>query len=346
MLPTFVGTWKDPGDTTTTLAETDAWCCCCCCCCCCCNNNNNHTTSNAPPQRTANIRQCVSLEHATAKKGRPPALTRRRRRKDIKFLAVARASDGVVVASLTVQRGESQEQYHAAVRDVLSAKDFADQVQAGSRYRLVGMGTGSVALNTFNFTVDAEKRVYICVAQQSYPERLVFLLVNDLVQRFREEFASTSLNCVSGALDGRAKRMFNQLVEQFDDPTKLDKLAQVQAQVAGAKAAVTKTIDRALSNVDRAKDIEDKTQRLQEAANQFHYDSRRLQWRERMRKYRATACLVLAVLLLVFILVLAFSPLIPKGMSPTPAGNQPTFSPVVPTPPTTPSPTGPTRPPN
>lgn len=57
--------------------------------------------------------------------------------KDIKFVAVARAMDRVVVASLTVQRGDDAEQYHTAVREVLAAPDFTNKVSPNARYKFV-----------------------------------------------------------------------------------------------------------------------------------------------------------------------------------------------------------------
>ena len=155
----------------------------------------------------------------------PPHTRDSRVATDIKFVGVARALDRTIVASLTVQKQDVQDQYHTAVREVLGAPDFTAKVTPGARYRLVG------DVNAFNFTTDKDNRVYIVISAQSYPERLVFPLLNELVQRFQQEFGQASMTCTAGALDGRAKKLLVALAEEFDDPARRDRLAQVSVEV-------------------------------------------------------------------------------------------------------------------
>lgn len=146
------------------------------------------------------------------------------------------------------------------MREVLAAPDFSNKVSAGARYRLVG------DVNAFNFTTDAEHRVYIVISAFDYPERLVFPMINELVLKFKQEFGPQSLSCPAGALDGKARSMFKALADDYDDPTKRDKLAQVQAQVQGVKLTMGKNLDNMLKNIDKAKDIEESSAQLQAQA--------------------------------------------------------------------------------
>ena len=146
------------------------------------------------------------------------------------------------------------------MREVLSAPDFSNKVSSGARYRLVG------DVNAFNFTTDQEHRVYIVISAFDYPERLVFPMINELVLKFKAEFGPQSLTCPAGALDGKAKKLFQALTEEYDDPTKRDKLAQVQAQVQGVKLTMGKNLDNMLKNIDKAKDIEESSAQLQAQA--------------------------------------------------------------------------------
>lgn len=164
------------------------------------------------------------------------------------------------MASYTASKGDNPEQYHTAVREVLSAPDFSNKVSPGARYRLVG------DVNAFNFTTDPEQRVYIVISAFDYPERLVFPMINELVLKFKQEFGPSSLNCPAGALDGKAKSLFKALADDYEDPTKRDKLAQVQAQVQGVKLTMGKNLDNMLKNIDKAKDIEESSAQLQAQA--------------------------------------------------------------------------------
>jgi hypothetical protein len=146
------------------------------------------------------------------------------------------------------------------VREVLSAPDFTNKVSAGARYRLVG------DINAFNFTIDPEHRVYIVISGFDYPERLVFPMINELVLKFKQEFGQQSLGCPAGSLDSKARKLFQSLADEYDDPTKRDKLAQVQAQVQGVKLTMGKNLDSMLKNIDKARDIEESSAQLQAQA--------------------------------------------------------------------------------
>jgi hypothetical protein len=146
---------------------------------------------------------------------------------NIKFLAVARASDKTIVASYVAKKNDyNTEQYFNAVNEVLAAPDFQGKVTPGSRYRLVG------DVNAFNFTTDSQQRVYIVITVTSYPERLVFpLILNEMIPKFKAEFGDKSLTALASSLDKACARLFQKLVEDFDDPGKKDKVAMVAQQV-------------------------------------------------------------------------------------------------------------------
>mmetsp|Transcript_10743 Transcript_10743/g.17606 ORF Transcript_10743/g.17606 Transcript_10743/m.17606 type:complete len:140 (-) Transcript_10743:320-739(-) len=120
---------------------------------------------------------------------------------NIKFVAVARASDGVLVGSYLAQKGDVDlEKYRNAVQEVLCAPDFQYKVTPGSRYRLVG------DINAFNFTTDVQQRVYIVITVAEYPERLVFPMINEMIPQFKQEFGEKALSCPEGALNKKSFR--------------------------------------------------------------------------------------------------------------------------------------------
>jgi hypothetical protein len=91
-------------------------------------------------------------------------------------VAVARTVDRVMVASYVHQKGDHNlAQYNNAVQEVLAAPDFVDKVTAGARYRLVG------EVNSFNFTVDNNGRVYIVITVTDYPGELLMRLLVCLI---------------------------------------------------------------------------------------------------------------------------------------------------------------------
>lgn len=140
---------------------------------------------------------------------------------------MARAADRTIVASYVAKKGDyNTEQYFNAVNEVLSASDFQSKVTPGSRYRLVG------EVNTFNFTTDSQQRIYIVITVASYPERIIFpMILNEMIPKFKSEFGEKSLTAPASSLDKACARLFQKLVEEYDDPAKKDKVAMVQQQV-------------------------------------------------------------------------------------------------------------------
>ena len=246
---------------------------------------------------------------------------------NIKFVAVGRAIDRVLVAHLTVNKADPDAQYLTAVKEVLSAPDFSNKVQTGARYRLAG------EVNAFNFTTDAEHRIFIVISGQDYPERIVFPMINDLVTKFKKEFATSSLTCAPGGLNEKARKLFAQLVEDYDDPSKKDKLAQVQSSVQDVKLNMHRNMDVLLNNIDKSKSIEASSVRLQDQASLFDQRATQLKRKERCKAYKTWACIGGSVIVLLVALVIAFVPLSAAAaptasLTPAPSPATTTASPV------------------
>lgn len=143
---------------------------------------------------------------------------------------------------------------------MLNAPDFSNKVSSGARYRLEREN------DAFNFTIDPEQRVYIVISAHSYPERLVFPMINELVPKFKADFGQVSLTCGANGLDSKAKKLLQGVVNEYEDPTKHDKLSKVQAQVQGVKSTMGRNLDSMLSNIDKATDIEESSKKLQDQA--------------------------------------------------------------------------------
>jgi len=219
---------------------------------------------------------------------------------NIKFVAVGRAIDRVLVAHLTVNKADPDTQYLTAVKEVLSAPDFSNKVQTGARYRLAG------EVNAFNFTTDAEHRIFIVISGQDYPERIVFPMINDLVTKFKKEFATSSLTCAPGGLNEKARKLFAQLVEDYDDPSKKDKLAQVQSSVQDVKLNMHRNMDVLLNNIDKGKAIEASSIRLQDQASLFDQRATQLKRKERCKAYKMWGCVIVSAIIVLGVIVFAF----------------------------------------
>jgi len=241
----------------------------------------------------------------------------------LKFLAVARVSSKDIVASLVVDSRDNPEQYQNTVMEVLGAPGFAGKVTAGARYRLAG------DVNAFNFTIDQEQRVYVLISALEYPERLAFQLINEMIPKFQQEFGAAALTSPAKGLDGKARKMFQTLVEQYNDPARMDKLARVQKQVDDTTSRMGASLNQMLANIDKAQDIEESSNQLRSQADMFQRQSTTLRRQELWKKYQTTAMIVCFVLVVILLLIVAFAgPRSAPAPSPTtpPTGTSPPSS--------------------
>jgi hypothetical protein len=216
---------------------------------------------------------------------------------NIKFLGVARVNDKCVVASLTVKQDEDKAAYFTAVREVLSAQGFEDKIKPGLRFRLVG------EVNAFNFIRGEDELVYMLITAMDYPERLLWKFMGDFMNQYSQQFGEASKTCVSGALDGKAKKLLNSFVVEYDDPTK-DKLVAILKTSEDIKVKMNKNITDMLENIKIAESIEDTTQDLERAASDFHNNSKALKNSELWKKYRVYACCGVGFLIVIIFLIL------------------------------------------
>ena len=187
--------------------------------------------------------------------------------------------------------------------------------------------------------MDSDRRVFIIIHGQAYPDRLVIPMMTELSQKFKQEFGAASAACKPNALDVPARQLLQALAMDYDDPTKRDKLSQVQAQVQDVKLTMHKNIDTIVQNIDRAKDIEQSSERLQGSANEFASRARDLKNKEMWKKYKTWGCIFASALIFILILLIAWQPWnIGNGGAKTPPpAAAPPAPPTAPSPPPTPA---------
>lgn len=221
-------------------------------------------------------------------------------RNNIKFVAVARTVDRVMVASYVHQKGDHNlAQYNNAVQEVLSAPDFVQKVTPGSRYRLVG------EVNSFNFTVDGNGRVYIVITVTDYPERLAFAMINELIPQFSKDLGSRADTCAENGLKGASKKIFSALADEYDDPSNKDKISRVRDQVEDVKSIMHNNIQGMLHNLDDASKIDQDAQVLQEQAAKFQQQAKTIKRREQWKNWKLTLVIVAVVVLVLIVIIVS-----------------------------------------
>lgn len=145
------------------------------------------------------------------------------------------------------------------------------------------------------------------MAAEDYPLRLAFQALDSLrtaiVDKASASLVQKTLSCTKE--NGMAKDLkpaLSQILEKFDDRTKLDKIARVQAQVDQVKDVMQSNISTVLANSEKIDIVEEKTIHLNEQAKAFRQTGKSLQrkmwWKNMKLNLMIGSCFMLFLIIL------------------------------------------------
>lgn len=215
----------------------------------------------------------------------------------VKYIAVARSSDKQIAGSycdtLEVTNGAF---FREAVYEVLGAPDFQFRVKEGDRYRLVREA------NAMNFVADGKQRVYMAISTKDYPEPLIFPMLNQVSDKIREQHDSEADSCGPNELDDKLKDFLVDLMKEYNDPNKINKVERLREKVGDIKETMGENINKMEENLEKTIAVKDRTEELNEKAKIFDESAKKaleqIKWRN-----RKMVLLVLVVLIIIFLIV-------------------------------------------
>jgi len=220
---------------------------------------------------------------------------------NIKFIAVARATDKAVVASiLTDPNNSKRDEYYDMLGKVLRASTWADQVKPESRHTL------ECDPNKFHFQADSSDRVFIIIADMAYPVRVAFELIQELRSTITPQYGDKILSVPEGGLDSTCKKMLKEIAKKFDDPSKTDKLSRVQDQVAGVTSVMQDNIKTVLASSEKLENIEEKSDGLSQQALVFKNQGvklRKAMWWKNCKMKIMLAAIVILILTVIIVAI-------------------------------------------
>ncbi|RHY33476.1 hypothetical protein DYB32_001633 [Aphanomyces invadans] len=213
---------------------------------------------------------------------------------NVKFLAVARASDKVIVCSYahTKKDKEDAPKYIDMLSKVLRAPTWKQQVTSNSRHTL------DCDPNKFHFTMDNDEIVYCAITAADYPIRLAFKLITAVQEEIGGKQAAKVAQAKENGLD--CGKSLGVIATMYDDRTKVDKVSEVMAQVDAVKSTMQDNIQVVLSNTEKMELVEQKSNDLNEQAKVFRNAGKslaRTMWWKNVKMMIAIGLLVVLVII-------------------------------------------------
>ena len=154
----------------------------------------------------------------------------------------------------------------------------------------------------YYFTFCNPDLIYILLANNQYPERHVF----ELIQKINDEKIPNSVNDETRELNPSGRQALKQLIDHYQDPKNINKIAEIQKDVDSLKVDMKKNINKMVESVDNVNELQDKSEALKLETDDYKKNAievRRITWWQNFKLWIILAGLVLLLILIIIICV-------------------------------------------
>ena len=151
----------------------------------------------------------------------------------------------------------------------------------------------------YYFTFCHPDLIYLVLVNNEYPERYVF----ELIQKINDEKIPTMVNDETRELNPSGRQSLKQLIDVYQDPKNISKIADLQSDVNSLKVDMRKNINKMVESVDDVNQLQEKSAALKLESSEYKQNSvevRRLTW---WQNFKMWIILGGVVLLLIIILI-------------------------------------------
>ena len=151
----------------------------------------------------------------------------------------------------------------------------------------------------YYFTFCHPDLIYLILVNNEYPERYVF----ELIQKINDEKIPTMVNDETRELNPSGRQSLKQLIDVYQDPKNISKIADLQSDVNSLKVDMRKNINKMVESVDDVNQLQEKSAALKLESSEYKQNSvevRRLTW---WQNFKMWIILGGVVLLLIIILI-------------------------------------------
>ena len=151
----------------------------------------------------------------------------------------------------------------------------------------------------YYFTFCHPDLIYLILVNNEYPERYVF----ELIQKINDEKIPTMVNDETRELNPSGRQSLKQLIDVYQDPKNISKIADLQSDVNSIKVDMRKNINKMVESVDDVNQLQEKSAALKLESSEYKQNSvevRRITW---WQNFKMWIILGGVVLLLIIILI-------------------------------------------
>ena len=154
----------------------------------------------------------------------------------------------------------------------------------------------------YYFTFCHPDLIYLILVNNEYPERYVF----ELIQKINDEKIPTMVNDETRELNPSGRQSLKQLIDVYQDPKNISKIADLQSDVNSIKVDMRKNINKMVESVDDVNQLQEKSAALKFESTEYKQNSvevRRLTWWQNFKMWIILGGIVLLLIIILICII-------------------------------------------
>jgi len=212
----------------------------------------------------------------------------------IKYLLIGDTSTSKIITEFS--SGSSQPKTKKEINQIFNKLCRTQNKRIDERNKITSKN------ENYYFTFCNPDLLFLLLANNKYPERLVF----ELIKKINEDKIPSMVNDETRELNPSGRQALKQLIDVYQDPKNVNKISQIQSDVNSIKDDMKKNINKMVESVDNVKDLEQSAANLQLETKEYKDNSievRKLTWWQNFKMWIILGCVVIFLIILIILIV-------------------------------------------
>ena len=212
----------------------------------------------------------------------------------IKYLLIGDSSTNKIITEFT--SGNAQPKTKKEINQIFNKLCKSTNKKLDERNKITSKD------ENYYFTFTKPDLIFIILAQNDYPERYIF----ELIQKINEENIPTMVNDETRELNPSGRQALKQLIDVYQDPKNINRLSDIQSDVDSIKVDMKQNINKMVENVEDVNDLQNKSEALKMETSDYQKNAveiKKITWWQNFKLWLILGGVVL--LLILFIILIA-----------------------------------------
>ena len=212
----------------------------------------------------------------------------------IKYLLIGDSSTGKIITEFSADNAPSKTKKE--INQIFNKLCKSQNKKIDERNKITSKN------ENYYFTFSNPDLIYILLANNQYPERHVF----ELIRKINEEKISNSVNDETRELNPSGRQQLKGLIENYQNPSNINKIAEIQNDVNSLKVDMKKNINKMVESVDDVNELQNKSEQLKLETQDYKQNAneiRKITWWQNFKLWIILGLVVLILIIIIIIIV-------------------------------------------